>query len=419
MYRTGILVFFFLFSFSSCYVFQRADLRVKISEVVGEKQKENLSINRLIVKKDSLSSNGLIYDSVSTAEGYRLAIMKVRSDSLLRELVYLKRRADFRVAYFEDYDEIRKGIKNAQREWMAAKQGGALTQIEKRLDDAYIGGEKAILKGMLNSASGQQEKETKTVMVLSDTKDKLLASGNVPAVTGNKLDERFRIYQHRMDSINKEISKLGKQIESPSDFSKNFTIIKAKVILIDSVVNKNAGAREYILNMIQEGLSKSEPKIFSLGAFFGPGGYHIPAQKFDTARKYFSPIIDSLLLFSNAHTSVLRTATVIVNGHADASNISAGSKLYDTLIKVLNKQAPSSKELNTALSSLRAEEISNLLTNLLKERANEFTSIDKVFFESIEKGMGEQLPSPKITDYKKNDDRRRVVLIFWNVLPND
>jgi hypothetical protein len=33
-------------------------------------------------------------------------------------------------------------------------------------------------------------------------------------------------------------------------------------------------------------------------------------------------------------------------------------------------------------------------------------------------GKGEALPNPKITDYKTDDPRRRVVLLFWSVFPD-
>jgi len=38
-------------------------------------------------------------------------------------------------------------------------------------------------------------------------------------------------------------------------------------------------------------------------------------------------------------------------------------------------------------------------------------------FNYYAEGKGEELPKGKITDYKVNDERRRVVLIYWTVLP--
>lgn len=134
-------------------------------------------------------------------------------------------------------------------------------------------------------------------------------------------------------------------------------------------------------------------------------------------KKYFSPIIDSLVKFSNNYVAVIRTATITINGYADGTNIGKGSKLYNTLATYLSNTNPDKGALNAALSALRAEKISILLTQLLKERFPDFKLITKVVFESNESGMGEKLPDAKIVNYKLNDERRRIVVIFWNVLP--
>jgi hypothetical protein len=80
--------------------------------------------------------------------------------------------------------------------------------------------------------------------------------------------------------------------------------------------------------------------------------------------------------------------------------------------------APIKDELNSALSALRAEQISKLLNQMLKTRYPDFKSIDKIVFETVEAGQGEKFPDPAITNYMANDERRRVVIIFWSILPN-
>ena len=83
----------------------------------------------------------------------------------------------------------------------------------------------------------------------------------------------------------------------------------------------------------------------------------------------------------------------------------------------LNKPNPDKQELNAALSALRAEKISILLSQILKERFPDFKLISKIVFESNEAGMGEKFPKAEIKNYKPNDERRRIVIIYWNVLP--
>ncbi len=69
------------------------------------------------------------------------------------------------------------------------------------------------------------------------------------------------------------------------------------------------------------------------------------------------------------------------------------------------------------MSALRAEEIAAFLLQRLKETAYTFKSVDKITFENVQAGFGEKLPDASIKNYKTNDDRRRIVIAFWSVLP--
>jgi hypothetical protein len=156
-----------------------------------------------------------------------------------------------------------------------------------------------------------------------------------------------------------------------------------------------------------------------MAAFFGPGGFIIPEEKYDMARQYFSPVIDSLMKFSNKYSGIGRIATIVLNGYADGTGISDGSDLYNLLLGRLNQSTATKEELNTALSELRAENLRVFLNNLIKDRSDEFINHQTLTFENIKRGLGEKLPDPKITDYTVDDERRRIVLCYWSVLPND
>lgn len=397
--------------------------RVRLLDMLNkaqvQQQNENQKLKKLAAKNDSLLAAGSMYDSVAVDVGKRLAAMQLGFDSISNVINKYQQQINSKENFRRRYLQIEPGVKAVVNE----VSGNTLTNrsafqgMDVQLDTSNLAGEKARLKGMLNSAAKQQEKEAVVLVKLDENKDSQVSSGNVDSAIAGKLDERLLMYKNRMDSLAVEIAALQQKVNSPKEFTKDFRLIKTKILLIDSVVNKKAVAREFIFNMIEDGLSKSKPNLFNLAAFFGPGGFIIPEKKYNLAKKYFSPIIDSLVKFSNNYANVIRTATITVNGYADGSNIGKGSKLYSTLAAYLNNPNPEKEALNAALSALRAEKISVLLTQLLKERFPDFKLITKVVFESNETGMGEKLPDAKIANYKLNDERRRIVVIFWNVLP--
>lgn len=405
------------------YFLQLAHTRLTdmLSKAQLHRQNESLELKRLSAKKDSLLALGNMYDTVSTDVGKRLFSMQANFDSISNAITKFQQRIDNKSYFRKHYLEMESSIKSTVNQVYAntLKNTTSFRSMDVQLDTSNLAGEKARLKGMLNAAAKQQEKEAVVLVKLDNSKDSQLSSGNVDSAIAGKLDSRLQVYKHRMDSLAVEIATLQQKVNSPKEFTKDFRLIKTKILLIDSVVNKKAVVREYIFNMIEDGLSKSKPNLFSLAAFFGPGGFIIPESKYNIAKKYFSPIIDSLVKFSNNYATIIRTAAITVNGYADGTNIGAGSKLYNTLAAYLNKANPEKEELNAALSALRAEKISGLITRLLKERCPEFKLINKIVFESNEAGMGEKLPDQKINNYKLNDERRRIVIIFWNVIPGE
>jgi hypothetical protein len=382
-------------------------------------EKEHILVKKLGVKNDSLLNAGNIYDSISVSVKNQLTDYLRRIDSLNQEISKLKLKLTPFKSFRKQHRMLQPQIATFENGLNSNSPVYALIykRVNDLLDSSNLTGEKGRLKGMLTSANAQQQKEAAQIVEIGNRKEDLLLNGNVDVSVSVKIDSRLQTYQRRMDSISKEINLLQQKLNSPGEFAKEFKFIKTKVLLIDSIVNKNALAREYVFQMIDEGLLNSKKNLFSLAAFFGPGGYIIPENKYSMATKYFSPVIDSLVKFSNSYSSLYRTASVIVNGYADATTIGNGSKLYNVLCTYLNKSNPAKEELNSALSALRAEEISKLLSKILKERFPDFKAINKIIFETVENGMGEKLPEPTISNYTNNDERRRVVIIFWSVLP--
>lgn len=397
----------------------RSGLIDKLNKASIEQQNEITTLKGIVAKNDSLLESGNLYDTVSTDVGQHLLNMQLAFDSIANSISTLLQKLDSKKNFRRHHMELQSATNSLVNKVsdISTTNRSVFKSMNLQLDTSNLAGEKRRLTRILNAAALQQEKEKVIIGKIDNHKDSQLNSGNLEDSISGKIDNRLKNYQRKMDSISVEITALKQKINSPKEFKKDFTLIKIKVLLIDSVVNKNAVVREYVFEMIEDGLSKSKPNLFNLAAFFGPGGYIIPESKIYIAKKYFSPIIDSLVKFSNHYATVLREAIITVNGYADGSNIGKGSKLYNTLVAKLDIPNPEKQDLNKALSALRAEKIAIFLTQLLRERFPEFNQNNKIVFESHETGKGETIPDPKIIDYKLNDDRRRIVIIFWNVLP--
>jgi hypothetical protein len=98
--------------------------------------------------------------------------------------------------------------------------------------------------------------------------------------------------------------------------------------------------------------------------------------------------------------------------------ITPGSELYYTLLDELRKPQAEKEELNQKISELRAKELIKQMTSLYLKKASGFKDADKLKIEYIGQGKGEALPVSSIKDYGIDDERRRIVLCYWVVLPD-
>jgi hypothetical protein len=390
----------------------------KTTDILEKEQARILELNNL---DDSLLAKGEITDSTSRLYKGKLAALQKENDSLKKTGAELKTQlGSLNIVKRKCLALINAVPKYCSNVIIKSPERYAqYTNVEQEITKSNLGAEKKQLKAILGDADAQQKKDVKKIDGIGDTKGNVLARGNIDSSTAKGVDTRLAKYLKRIEDNAKEIKILEKRISTPEDYAANSASIKTRVLIIDSVVNKSAAGRQYTFDMIEEGLKTSTKTLFSLAAFFGPGGYAIPADKTEKARKYFSPVIDSLIKFSNKYAEIPRTATILVNGYADATQIAVGSKLYIELVSSTKIDAPTKAQLNVSLSALRAEELSNLFTKTIKEKSGEFVALPKITFENIEAGRGEKLPDPKIKNYKVNDERRRIVIVYWSVLPND
>jgi hypothetical protein len=148
--------------------------------------------------------------------------------------------------------------------------------------------------------------------------------------------------------------------------------------------------------------------------FFGSGQYKVESNT--EAEKMLGSVTDEVLSFAAKHSDRELHASFIVLGYADEENFTSGSELYKDLEKNVATTLPSRVQLNVEMSNRRANSITSILRDQYRLQRSKYpiNNLSSSFF-SI--GKGEQLPAGAITDYKPIDERRRVVLIYWSVLP--
>ncbi len=151
---------------------------------------------------------------------------------------------------------------------------------------------------------------------------------------------------------------------------------------------------------------------------FPPGSYTIaPALVFNIG-KLFEPAAIEIDKFSAKYPDFPLSLVITAKGYADATSISEGSGLYNKLKErmKLSNAVPDSKELNKELSRARAEEVKNLFKQYADSRND--NGIYKRNILYVFEGKGDALPNPDVKDYKVDDPRRRVVLLFWSIFPD-
>lgn len=284
---------------------------------------------------------------------------------------------------------------------------------------ACFSSKKIQIREVLNNAIIVQQTDQK---ILDDTRSKVDDRLKVEAINPNIADSiRFKIgkYSLDLDSMKNAVSYIDEKINiSRRAYQTNKPKIDSSFALIDRYKSRsNYRLRRF--TMINESLDIiiNQQHMFDLAAFFGPGKYEIPDDRKPVAEKSFSPLIDSLVSFYNRYADVDKKATLVILGYADGAGFNTESESYPMLISMLNDSTASKEKLNQKLSELRAINIGNLMEVSLEKKIPNYQAIKPIDFFFIESGKGEEYPSKKITDYKTDDERRRVVLLFWNILP--
>jgi len=176
--------------------------------------------------------------------------------------------------------------------------------------------------------------------------------------------------------------------------------------------------RERVYELLNEAVSVDAFRKYQMGAFFKPGAYKIPYSASKVVEEHFKPVIDSIINRSNKYADITCRVHIVLVGYADALSFSPNTPLYALLKSYTREENPEKGLLNLVLSNLRANELLYHIKMLVKENATRFNSYNNLNIGYVAYGRGEALPFPNITDYQVDDERRRVVVFYWSVLPD-
>ncbi|MFT3932451.1 MAG: hypothetical protein QM726_02455 [Chitinophagaceae bacterium] len=205
-----------------------------------------------------------------------------------------------------------------------------------------------------------------------------------------------------------------------------------KVIIADSSkAYKDKGYINAYLNSIKQNYAKELNNIIFLddlfkastfnrlntAAFFAPGEYKLSGSSVNQASEVMNSIIAQAHDFSVKYADRKLKAMFVVLGYADEQEITQGTDLFNELAPAIGSDMPSRKQLNNELSNRRASSIKNILRDQYRKQ---FPASESYLFSSsfVATGKGEMIPPGKLENLQSIDERRRVVLIYWSVLPD-
>jgi hypothetical protein len=275
---------------------------------------------------------------------------------------------------------------------------------------------RAALAKTVAAAKNTQQGDAAQLEAMRIKKEEKAAAEKIDSTADANITAKINGYKSKLDSFSIAMAFIDSTIKSGKLFRKNKAAIKLQLKTVDNYTG-DARLRLQRFAMIDEGLNIAQQYLFNLGAYFGGGKYEIPADKLEQAQQTFAPILDSIASFYNRYAGVERFATVTVLGFADGTGFNKEGQTYKTLIVLLKDSTATKEMINQKVSALRAKNMADVMELILSKKIADYENIKKLDFLFFEIGKGEEYPSKKITDYTVNDERRRVVLLFWNILP--
>ena len=259
----------------------------------------------------------------------------------------------------------------------------------------------------LRNKEAQLNANEKSLDSLSRSIEQKAQQNQIDDTTAARIQRFIGVSKKEIDKIQAQNEILaGKTTVNKDDWP----AIRKNLELTDETLKSTAGK----LEMIADLLSRSLVIKIDQDIIFEPGKYKIAASVEQNISKIFEPAANEIESFIKKYPDYDLSLIVNANGFADGTSIAEGTALYKDL-KSRIKSSASDKELNKELSRLRAEEVIGLFKKYFDGRFQPGKNIQNTLFTF--EGKGDELPNPKISDYKPDDPRRRVVLLYWSVFP--
>jgi len=278
---------------------------------------------------------------------------------------------------------------------------------------------------LFSCATANRIKELKTEMqrnIISNkealrTVEKIDSARNAK-YESKQLDEQSNTFiQHYSDSV-KQV--LVKHIQEDS-------IILSKRIRHRTVDSLTARVKQMTedaktnldnLSLINNLLSTNTFTQLNTASVFGPGEFIIDAVNNPSATDPFKKVADDMLAFAAKFPNKKLNGTFIVLGYADGQQIAQGSGLDSTLRLSMGVETATGPQLNKELSRLRAKSVTEVLKGIVAQKTSGIETYKNLTVDYLPQGRGEDFPNSKIKDYKEDDERRRVVFVYWSILPD-
>jgi hypothetical protein len=232
----------------------------------------------------------------------------------------------------------------------------------------------------------------------------------------NEIDDTTAVRIQRFVGVSKaEIDKLQAQkaiLEGKTAIDKSdWETIRKNLEITNELLKSTADK----LVMINDLLSRTLVLKIDEHIIFEPGKYKVSAIAAQTISKIFDPAANEIESFIKKYPGVDLSVVINANGFADGTSIAEGSALYKEIKAGIKTPNPTNKDLNKELSRLRAEEAMSLFKKYFDLRFQPGNNLKSILYTY--EGKGDELPNPRISDYKIDDARRRVVLLYWSVFP--
>lgn len=250
--------------------------------------------------------------------------------------------------------------------------------------------------------------------------DKKLDSAALDSTITAKIDQVIERLRVDLNKIAETVDAVELFSHKKSNFNERnyYSNTKQYIDRLDSF-QKNNYTRDRIYQLLSEAVTMKAFSNYEMGAFFDPGAYKVPPTALQKLSTSFQPAVDSIILQSNKYADIKRKAYLVFVGYADAMPVNSGSALYSELSSYLKKiEQPSRQQLNEMLSNLRAGELLRNMKMLMLNNASKLSGYNKLSIDYVGYGRGEAIPFKNLSDYKADDDRRRVVVFYWSILPD-